>query len=194
MSDGRIAARHDSSSLEATGVESDPGVVLGVLDRIYAWRERRPGFTILGAHVGRLLLTSRRLLFLSTGSNGILQPFAYHLLGGLPAQIAFGETRTDELDTGALVNPGSLNLGLERIARAEVRRRIDVSSYLAIEIPRRDGSVRHVSFMTRHGLERRPLVAFRDALERARAALPEADLFSRPGAGSERPEGERSGR
>ena len=39
--------------------DGGPDVVLGVINRFHAWRApRRPGITILGSHLGRLVLTS----------------------------------------------------------------------------------------------------------------------------------------
>lgn len=151
--------------------DSNPEVVLGVIDRLYSWHARKPGVTILGAYVGRLLLTSRRLMFLSTGSNGIIRAFAFNFVGGLPAQLTFGQTRTEELDFSALVNRGSLNFRIQRIAQAQIFRRYDFSYYLVMEIPRADGSSRFISFMTRYGLTRGHLDRFLESLERARAAL-----------------------
>jgi hypothetical protein len=152
--------------------ESNPDVVLGVIDRLYSWHARKPGLTIGAAYVGRLLLTSHRLMFLSTGSNGLIRAFAFNVVGGLPAQLTFGQTRTEELDTSALVNPGSLNLELQRVARSLVSRRFDFGNYLVIEIPRTDGSSRFISFMTRYGLTRGTLLGFQESLERARDSLP----------------------
>ncbi|GEM_PF-2084925 len=159
--------------------DGDPDVVLSVIDRLYSWHARKPGYTLFGAYAGRLVLTSHRLMFLSTGTNGILRSLAYNAAGGLPAQLTFGQTRTEELDTSALTNPGSLNLELHRVARLQISRRLDFSNYLVIEIPRTDGSSRFISFMSRYGMTRDKLVAFQESLERARAALP--DLPSHPG-------------
>jgi hypothetical protein len=122
-------------------------------------------------------------MFLSTGSNGMLRAFGFSVVGGLPAQLAFGETRTEELDTSALVNPGSLNLELQRVARSEISRRWDFSNYLVIEIPRPDSSSRFISFMTRYGLTRGKLPGFQESLERARTAL--LELPSRADRGSD---------
>ena len=152
--------------------ERDPDVVLDVIDRMYSWHARKPGATILGAYVGRLLLTSHRLMFLSTGSNGVIRNLAFNFVGGLPAQLTFGQTDTEFLDTSALVNPGSVNLELQRIARSQVCRRIDFANYLVVEIPRADGSSRFISFMTRLSLTRGKLLRFQESLERARDALP----------------------
>ena len=37
--------------------DGGPDVVLGVINRFHAWRAPRPGITILGSHLGRLVLT-----------------------------------------------------------------------------------------------------------------------------------------
>jgi hypothetical protein len=177
------AAQAIQGLLDATMTESSPDVVLGVIDRLYSWHARRPGLTLFGAYFGRLVLTSHRLMFLSTGSNGILRALGFSVVGGLPAQLTLGETRTEELDTSALVNPGSLNLDLQRVARSEISRRWDFSYYLVIEVPRPDGSSRFVSFMTQYGLIRGRLPGFQESLERARTAL--FELPSRADRGSD---------
>lgn len=153
--------------------DESPDVVLGVIDRIHAWRTARPGLTILGSHLGRLVLTSRRLWFLSSGFNGVFNAFDFHPLGRRPAGLRLGATPAEEVDTRALVNPGSLNLSLRQIAGSEVRRRYDLSSYLRIEVSGSDGATRPISFMWKRAFRRQALLDFRESLDLARAAIEE---------------------
>jgi hypothetical protein len=146
--------------------EEQAEVMLAAIDSIYSWHAKRAGVTLFGSHLGRLLLTNRRLLFLSTGTSGMARALVYQLLGNLPA-LVWGVTRTDELDLSTLTNEGSLNLVLERIVRCQVKRRVDLSSYLSVDI-HAAGGTRPVSFMTRLGFARKTFLEFRDALEKAR--------------------------
>lgn len=146
--------------------EPEAELMLAAIDSIYSWHAKRAGVTLFGSHLGRLLLTNRRLLFLSTGTSGMAQSLVYQLLGNLPA-LVWGVTRTDELDLRTLTNEGSLNLVLERIVSCRVKRRFDLSSYLSIDI-HTAGGTRPVSFMTRLGFNRKTFLEFRDTLEEAR--------------------------
>src|SRR5437667_7359654 len=108
---------------------------------MYSWHSRTPKVMLFSAYFGRLILTTHRLLFLSTGSNGTARALGFNLIGGVPLQLTLGQTRTDELDTSALVNPGSINLDLRRVTRADVSRRFDFSSYLSVQAQDDSGSL-----------------------------------------------------
>ena len=118
---------------------------VAALNDYYLWRGARPGFTIIDAWHGRLLLTNRRLVFLSTGSNGILWPRSTH-----------------KLDLTALGNRGSLSLRHENIDRTAIGRRIDFATYLFVQ------AESSWSFMSRYGLDRKRLRAFQEMLEAER--------------------------
>ncbi|MEO8504920.1 MAG: hypothetical protein ABI609_13565 [Acidobacteriota bacterium] len=154
----------------SSSAESPIECVLATIDQIYCWHARRAGFTLFGSHLGRLLLTDRRLAFLSSGNAGMARGLVENIVGGLPVQLLFGESRTDAIDWDGAAEVGGLNLVLPRIVGAEVKRRFDFSSYLSVAIHTAAGPSRHVAFMSRLGFDRFELLAFLDALERARRA------------------------
>ena len=59
-----------------------PEIVLDGIDGIYMWRARKPGWTLFGSHVGRILLTNERFLFLSTGVSGLGKAALLTAIGG----------------------------------------------------------------------------------------------------------------
>lgn len=134
--------------------EGAPEHDLAVLDRYWVWPRDKPGYTMFGAYIGRLVLTDRRLLFLSTGSNGILHQLLYR-----------SPPSTEHLDHSALKNRGSLSLWLERIDLTSLARRVDLSWYLIV----RGRQTTH-TFMSKTGFDRERLAEFQEALEVQRAA------------------------
>jgi hypothetical protein len=142
-----------------------------VFDGISAWRAPRPGMTMFGSHVGRLILTTRRLLFLSTGSSGMGRAFASSALGGPVAMLTVGQTVTDELDLGALRNEGGLSLPLDHVTAARVHRRWDFSTYLTVETAGTGAYPRACSFMTRFGQDGPAIRALHERLEWAPARI-----------------------
>jgi hypothetical protein len=165
-----------------------PEPVLSVIDRLYCWEGRKPGETVILSYIGQLRLTPRRVIFLSTGTNGIARAALAQLIGGGVAQLAAGQTATEHLDMSALANPGSLNVPLQRIHRSWVGRRWDFCSYLVLEMLSAPDF--GVALATRYGLmSRGKLLAFSALLERTRAALshsadhstqPASEIGSRP--------------
>src|SRR5436190_44242 len=83
--------------------------VIDVFDHLYMWLAAKPGMTLFGSHVGRVMLTSERFLFLSTGTSGVGKQLLVGAVGGPVASLTLGQTTTDQLDLGALRNEGSLS-------------------------------------------------------------------------------------
>ena len=127
---------------------------IAVLDQHSLWKRERPGYTMFGAKLGRLLLTDRRLLFLSTGSNGTWHQLIFRSVPG-----------TDHLDKSALGRPGSLALRLERIELTALSRRTDLSWFLIV---RTKNAV--YTFMSKLGFNKPQLEEFQAVLEETRAA------------------------
>ena len=148
------------------GKDATTEVVVDVLDDMYMWRAARAGVTLFGTRVGRVLLTTERFLFLSTGS-GLATQLPWGAFRTY-APISAGQTRTDQLNLGALQNKGSLNIRLDRITAARVERRWDLSHYLVVEISAAHDAPPVCSFMTRYGFNPGTLAAFVDTLEWAR--------------------------
>ena len=145
-----------------------PEAVVDALDGLYMWRAGRPGVALLGSHVGRVLLTNHRFLFLSTGARGVSRDLLFTADGGL-TMLTFGQTTTDLLDLSALRNEGSLSGRLDHITSSRVLRRWDLSNYMVVETAGTSSLPSICSFMTRFGRSRRRLLAFRQALESTRA-------------------------
>jgi hypothetical protein len=146
----------------------DDETVLNGGDDFYIWREPKPGATLIGTYIGRLLLTERRLLFLSAGTSGLTKAALAGLLGGPLIAAAFGRTRTSELNLKALENEGSLAVPLANIKACRVTRRWDFSSYLTVETNEKGGAPPAFSFMTKLGWNKPFLEAFRTDLQDAR--------------------------
>jgi len=88
------------------------------LDGLYRWDAEQPGMSLTGTYRGRLLLTSRRLLFLSIGGSGLAGDLAMTALFG-PLGAALARTPTSDLDLSALEREGSEAFRLESIASLE---------------------------------------------------------------------------
>lgn len=94
--------------------------VIAVADGIYRWDGPKRKATFLSATLGRLVLTSERLLFLSSGTHDIT--VGKVLAGARGNHLASLRTdRTDGLDLNALANKGSLDLPVARIRTAELK-------------------------------------------------------------------------
>ena len=149
--------------------DSPPEVVLATVDELYVWRSPKPGLTLVGTYVGRVVVTSRRFLFLSAGTSGLGKALVMNAVGGPLVGLTLGRTRTDALDLSALAAAGSLAIAVERIVAAHVARRWDFASYLALDTQNDDGSNASFAFMSRLGGKRDALVAAQVAVDKARS-------------------------
>ena len=136
------------------------------LDGLYRWDAEQPGMSLTGTYRGRLLLTSRRLLFLSIGGSGLANDLAMTALFG-PLGATLARTPTSDLDMSALEREGSEAFRLESIASLEKVRRWDFSSYLRLRTESGATSV----FMTKLGWNPGQLVAFAEATSDALATF-----------------------
>ena len=99
--------------------------MLGQAEGIYCWRGKKMKATLFSAKIGRLVLTDRRLVFLSTGKSDAGR---LALGAALPFGNTLGGARTDALDFAALENQGSLDIPIQAITRCEpVKRALSVS-------------------------------------------------------------------
>jgi len=62
--------------------ERRPETVIDAFDGLYLWPAAKPGMTLIGSRTGRVLLTSQRFLFLSTGTSGIGKQLLFSAVGG----------------------------------------------------------------------------------------------------------------
>ena len=128
------------------------------IDGLYRWNAEKPGMSLIGTYRGRLLLTSRRLLFLSIGGSGLAGDVAMTALFG-PLGAALVRMPTGDLDLAALEREGSEAFPLESIELLEKVRRWDLSSYLRLRTVSGATSV----FMTKLGWNPGQLAAFAEA-------------------------------
>jgi hypothetical protein len=149
--------------------DDTPEVVLDAIDGIYMWRARKPGMTLFGSYVGRLMLTSQRFLFLSSGVSGVGKALLVTAIGGPLAGLTLGQTTTDQLDLSALRNETSVSGRLQFITSARVRRRWDFSTYLTIDTAGTHSLPPVSAYMTRYGRNGAALLRFLHALDAARA-------------------------
>ena len=146
---------------------ADGEVVLGTIDGLHVWDSPKPRTTLIGTFRGRLLLTNRRLMFLSIGSSGLAKAIGYTLvLGGLG--LVVGQTKTEQLDLAALQNEGSLDLPLGDVASIATARRWDFSAYLTVQTT----AGKEMSFMTKMGWNKGELDRFRDEAVKAKSGGP----------------------
>ena len=122
--------------------------VLLEADRLYAWPEPKRKATLLSATLGRVVLTNRRLLFLSTGKHDITAAkLAAGALGGAAVSYAMRPSSTDHLDLSALDNKGSLSIPLETLRTAELK---GMFKFLTVECTTPDGTA-HATFAPKNG-------------------------------------------
>lgn len=147
-------------------MSDDEELARASLDGIYRWDAEKPGMSLIGTYRGRLLLTSRRLVFLSTGGSGLAGDVAMAALFG-PLGAALARTPTSDLDLSALEQEGSAAWDLTSVRSLVKKRRWDLSSYLRLDTESGDVCV----FMTKTGWNPKQLGAFADATAEALAAL-----------------------
>lgn len=88
-------------------------------DKVFRWDGPKRKQTLFSAHLGRLVLTTERLLFLSSGSNDIT---AKRVAGGATSPLAvFSVTGTEQLDLAALATKGSLEVDRRSIISAQLK-------------------------------------------------------------------------
>lgn len=93
--------------------------ILGQADKVFRWEGPKRKQTLFSAKLGRLVLTSERLVFLSTGKNDVT---VGRLLGGAVSPLAGLRTSsTADLDVSALGQAGSLEVPLAQIQDAELK-------------------------------------------------------------------------
>lgn len=121
-------------------------------DELQLWHERRPGFSIFGSYTGRVVLTSARLLFLSTGGSGAGRRLLVSATLGPVGSLLWGQTPTDDLDLTALEQEGSIAIGLPDISAHAAHRRCDCATYVGVQYAKAGGEVSELSFMPKNSM------------------------------------------
>lgn len=116
--------------------------VLHATEGLQRFEKPVPPVFIFGSYLGSLVLTDRRLLFLSAGSSGADRVLVGSLLGILTPQ----SLRQVEID---LEKEGSLSIPRDRIVSCKGYRRWDFGRYLRIVYRDEKGEERATSFIFR---------------------------------------------
>ena len=89
-------------------------------DQLLKWDAPKRKQTVFSAKLGRLVVTNRRVVFLSTGSNDLT--FGKIMAGatGLHS-VALSSSQTDQLDAAALGADGALDIPLPAINEVRVK-------------------------------------------------------------------------
>lgn len=169
---------------------SQPERLILKADAIHRWHGRKRGRTLLKTYVGRLLLTDRRLVHLSSGGNGVARGVAMVLLGAVPGVVGTAvtlgdaakggvdwvlgklrdrDTETVRISADELAVQGSLSLPLESIEDVglTVKR---LTAYLWIVQRTTEGELREYTFSDQLSMPDGPL--WTPAIRAARAQLP----------------------
>lgn len=145
-------------------------VVLYAEDGLQLWHARRAGYTIFDSYVGRVVLTSRRLMFLSTGDGGTGRRLAAAALGGPVGAFLFGETPTADLDLRALSSEGSVDIALDAIHDCVAHRRCDCATYVGVQYRKAD-AVAELAFMPKNSIAWAGAKAWEGEVQKARGAF-----------------------
>lgn len=115
-------------------------------DKVFRWDGLKRKQTLFSAHLGRLVLTNDRLLFLSTGKNDVN---AKRLIGGAASPLAALHTSgTSQLDMSALTAKGGLAIDRSSITSAELKGMFKV---LTITFTDTEGAQRASTFAPKNG-------------------------------------------
>ena len=120
--------------------------IQGQSDKIFKWDAPKRKSTLLSAKLGRLVLTSDRLLFLSTGKHDVT---VGRVLGGaMTPLVGLGTSSTADLDLSALENEGSLDLRFDQIVDAELK---GMFKFLVLTYRDGAGTEAHATFAPKNG-------------------------------------------
>jgi len=111
------------------------------------WWKPKPGQTKIGSHLGRIALSERRFMFLSTGGAGWDESIGRLAVGGvvgLAAGLATAGYTARDLDLSALETEGSFEQAVDGAFVCEARRS-GLVWFLGLEEPAGDGETRPIA-------------------------------------------------
>ena len=110
--------------------------IIFISERMRLYNRAKPTETRIGTFLGKLIITSERFLFLSSGSSKILSEMVSNklILGGLIGELFFGESLTKDLNLKALKNDGSIAVGLDEIEDIKASKKFPFVKYLAVKL------------------------------------------------------------
>ena len=111
-----------------------------------SWDGPKRKQTLFGAKLGRIVLTDRRLLFLSTGTND-LGPGRF-AAGAVSSIAVLSTSATDGLDLSAAATEGGLDLRRDRIRKSELKGMFKV---LTVTWVGHDGKEEAATFAPKNG-------------------------------------------
>jgi hypothetical protein len=116
-------------------------------DSVFKWDGPKRKQTVIGARLGRLVLTDRRLVFLSSGSND-LSVGKLAAAGATRGASTLRVSSTAALDASALANEGSLEVTMPQLVSAELKGMFKV---LVVRWVDTSGAERAATFAPKNG-------------------------------------------
>jgi hypothetical protein len=144
--------------------------VVNSIPSIYGWAGPKPGMTLLDSCLGSLVVTSERLMFLSSGGANLGKSAVAGAVLGVAGTVLADRSTTKKLDFSALDNKGSLAVPLDHVISLAIKRRMDFSAFLTIEFQDENGQLQTHAFMTKFGRKKK-IVRFQEAIENAKAGF-----------------------
>ncbi len=138
-------------------------VVVRFMPNLLRWEGKSAGFFLFGTKYGMLVVTTERLLFLSTGQSGITGQFNV-----ISDAFSGKNVSVRDIDLSALGNEGSLNVPLSEVESMTVHRRWDFASYISLRLRSHTGDVREFAFMSKVGLNRNSMLGIAEACGHAK--------------------------
>ena len=110
--------------------------IIFISERMRLYNRAKPTETRIGTFLGKLIITSERFLFLSSGSSKILSEMVSNklILGGLIGELFFGESLTKDLNLKELKNDGRIAVGLDEIEDIKASKKFPFVKYLAVKL------------------------------------------------------------
>lgn len=137
--------------------------VVRFMPNLLCWDKPSAGFTLFGTKFGMLVVTTERLLYLSTGQGGITGQF------NIVSDALSGKTLSvRDIDLSALANDGSLEVPLYAVEHLIVKRRWDFSTYMSLRFRGTAGDMRDYAFMSKVGLNRAAMLGLAEACGQAK--------------------------
>ena len=110
--------------------------IILISERMRLYNSGKPKETRIGTFLGKLIITSERFLFLSSGSSKILSEMLSNKLifRGLIGELFFGKSLTKDLNLKALNNKGSIVVRLNEIENIKASKKFPFVKYLAVKL------------------------------------------------------------
>jgi hypothetical protein len=123
--------------------------VVLLTDGVFRWDGPKRKATIIGANLGRVVLTDQRLLFLSSGSNDLTvgKVVASGLSRGVSAAFEKSSS-TESIDLSGLDAKGGLEVPVSSITGAELK---GMFKYLVVRYKDQSGAEQATTFCPKNG-------------------------------------------